>query len=379
MKKTIIKIVALTIFSSLLIAFPLKLCFDAINKYIQYDKLCKTEYLNLGEDNETELFTVFYGKDAKNNAQKYIREIKENSKVVNTHTFNTNTNLITYLFTNVTDLKYKTVVEQVASRGSTPINYRRLVTENAEGFEVSNNGTLWNDEVLNIGSYEIPEMFVKSDHLQCKEGRYPDFDLKYNKGDTVEIMVTDGLGLNIGDTCFIALDAIDKNDELVVTKAEVVGIASKGIFLPYYDRYFSGEASTVNEAYNRVFNGEMIYYPDLSNFYVYNSHFKPEEEEVNDKTTVTIVLVEETGVSDVSEIAKKYDGTLISQRTGLLNATKNIYNLTTFVNYDATPYFESLSIAQTELYLTASLLVFIFAFVISVICKIIGIIKKHKI
>lgn len=378
MKKLLIRVLILVTVSFLILLFPVKLCADSINRYVQYNKLCNLPYFNLGENSETEQFTVFYGNDAQSNAHNYRESIKVVPEVKSVHVFNNNTNLITYLYTDVDDLKYKTIVEQVSGRGGTAINYRKLVVENAEGYEVSNSGTTWDDKVLNIGSYEIPEMFIKSDYLKCKEGRYPDFDFKYKNGDTVEIMVTDGLGLNTGDTCFISLDALDKNDELVVVKAKVVGIASKGVFLPYYERYFSGDATTVNEAYNRVFNGEMIYYPNLSDFYIYNSHFRPEEKDVDDRTTVAMTLVEENAVLEISEIAKKYDGTLASQRTGLFTSSKNIYSFRSFVNYEDVSYFESLSIAQTEFYCVISLIVFMVIFIISVITKIIRMLVKYK-
>lgn len=379
MKKLLMKISLLVIVSLLILLFPLKLCYLSINKYIQYNELQELSCFSLGTNNESVQFFVFYGNNAQSNAHNYIENIQDTPGVESTHIFNTNTNLITYLYTDVADLKYKTVVEQVGRNDSIPINYRKLVVENSQGYQVSNSGTIWNENILNIGSYEIPEMFVKTDYLKCTEGRYPDLGLEYQNNETVEIMVTSDLGLNIGDSCYVALDAIDENDELVVVNATVVGIASKGIFLPYYDRYFSGDASTVDEAYNRVFNGEMIYYPNLSKFYTYNSHFKPEEENAHDKTTATMILVDNNMVSHIENILKEYDGVPISQKVGLFNSSKNVYELRTFVNYEDFSYFESFSIAQTELAFSICLLVFVLFYIITVAIKIISIIKKHRI
>lgn len=378
MKKILLKTFLLIIISSLILSFPLKLCSLSINKYIQYHALRELSCFSLETTTESVQFSAFYGNDAQSNAHNYIKSIQDTPGVESTHIFNTNTNLITYLYTDVTDLKYKTVVEQVGRDDSIPINYRKLVVENSQGYQVSNSGTIWNENVLNIGSYEIPEMFVKTDYLKCTEGRYPDLELEYQNNETVEIMVTSGLGLNVGDSCYIALDAIDKNDELVVMKATVVGIASKGIFLPYYDRYFSGDASTVDEAYNRIFNGEMIYYPNLSKCYTYNSHFKPEEENAHDKTTVTMILVDKNMTSHIENILKEYDGVSISQKVGLFNSSKNVYELRTFVNYEDVAYFDSFSIAQTEVAFSICLLVFVLFYIITVAIKIISMIKKHR-
>ncbi len=370
MKKLLFKIFVIVIISSLVLFMPIKLCADSLNKFVQYNKMCDIPNLDLGQNGETELFTIFYGNNAQNNADKYINKLNDIPEVSGTHRFNTNTNLITNLYIGVNDLKYKTVVEQIGIRDSVPINHRRLVVENAQGYQVSNNGTNWLDNSLNIGSYEIPEMFEETDYLKCKTGRYPQKSKNIKDNQMIEIMVTDGLGLSVGDTCFISLDAIDENDELVVLKASVVGIASKGVFLPYYDRYFSGDASTVKEAYNRIFHGEMIYYPDLSDFYVTNSHFRPDEEEVEDNTTVVLILVDENYAPSIENISTSFDGSSLTHKKGLLSSDKNLYKLETFANYKSTPYSDGYSIVQSELSLVICLLLFLVIFIVGVVFKV---------
>ena len=84
-------------------------------------------------------------------------------------------------------------------------------------------------------------------------------------------------------------------------------------------------------------------------------------------------------VSHIENILKEYDGVPISQKVGLFNSSKNVYELRTFVNYEDVSYFESFSIAQTELAFSICLLVFVLFYIITVAIKIISIIKKHRI
>jgi hypothetical protein len=356
------------------------LCFDSLNKYYQYKQLCYGNIsLDLAETNQVEQFAVFYGDNANKNATSYIEKVSSIKGVESTHIFNTNTNLITQIFIDVNQLEYETKKEKVGTtiKGKTFI-YRKLEVKNAEGYAVTNSESLWMDENLNVGSYEIPEIFVDVDYLKLKEGRYPDFELNYNTADTIEIIVTEGLGLKVNDVCFIALDALDENENIVVLKAKVVGVASKGIFLPYYERYFSEHSSNVSEAYNRVFNGEMIYYANLSGLYKYNSHFTPEENEVRDNTTVTLLLVDKEAATTTDDLLDKYDGKSIASATGLINSRENLFGFRYFDGYNDLGFGQNLSIVETELIFTIYLLIFILIYIISVLFKIISMFKKYK-
>lgn len=381
MKRCLIaKIVFLFLSTCLLLSLPSKLCFDSLNRYYKYTQLCYGNvYLDLAEINQVEQFAVFYGNNASKSANSYIEKVNSIKGVESSHIFNTNTNLITQLFIGVNKLEYETKNEQVGTNvKGEPFIYRKLEVKNADGYQVTNNESLWVDGNLNIGSYEIPEMFVKSNCLKLKDGRYPDFKSSYSTGDIVEIVVTDGLGLKINDECFISLDALDENENLVVLKAKVVGIASKGVFLPYYERYFSEHSSDVSEAYNRVFNGEMIYYTDLSDLYKYNSHFTTEENEVNDNTIVTLILVDNEVASVTAGLLEEFDGKSIAAATGLLGSQENLFSFRYFDGYNDIAFGQDLSIAERELALTICLLIFILIYVIIIVIKIISMIRKYR-
>ncbi len=375
-KRLIIKIVALVLFSLLIISYPAKMCVDSIIRYKMYNDLCYNEHLFL--DLPSSSFSVFYGKSAIQNAENYINEVQNVVGVESTHVFDTNPDLITRIFIGTDNLVYKTISEQsVSDRGESTFNYRRLEVENFEGYSVENS-SFWNPVGPNIGSYELPEIFQMYDYLKCERGRYPDFTKKYKSGDTVEIMVTDGMGLDVGDKCFIALDALDENNELVVVKAEVVGIASKGVFLPYYKGYFSGDSTNVENAYKRVLYSEMIYYTNLGGLYKYNSHFTPDEV-TPDTTTVTMVSFddENTSVDKFEMLLDEFDGSTLVSKKGLFLYSVNISGLRDFIDYSDLGFAESLSIAQRELYLSVSLIVFMLFFVVVIILKIISMLKEY--
>lgn len=379
MKKfLILKIFVLIAISILLVNYPLKFCIDTLIEFSQYKQLCYTMGFDIGGTNKSEQVAVFYGNNAPKNAENYIKRISSIEGVESTHIFDTNTNLITQIFIGINNLEYETKCELIGTNAEgEPVNYRRLKVKNADGYEVTNNGSLWMKEHLNIGSYEIPDMFIKYDYLKLKEGRYPSKS-EYIQRDYVEIVVTDGLGLKINDECFISLDALDENKNLVVLKAKVVGISSKGIFLPYYERYFSAQSSDVSEAYNRVFNGEMIYYTDLSSFYKYNSHFTNQEKEAIDTTTVTLLLIDKEKSAITSDLLDEYDGKNIASATGLISSPVNLFGFRYFSGYNDLAFGQNISTAETNLLFSIFLLSYILIYIISVVIKVVSLVRNYK-
>jgi hypothetical protein len=370
MKKIIIKSTFLIVFSALLITYPTKICFDSFIRSNQYNTLCYSEKLHFKLGNETEIiqFGVFYGNDAVKNAHDYKKNTINLEGVKDIHIFNTNTDLISQIFIGVDELQYETKISNFGER--------MLCVTNTDGYQVTNHESFWNADTINIGSYELPEMFVDYDYLKLKEGRYPNFTLENEN--IVEIVVTDGIGLKINDNCYIALNALDENENIVVLKAKVVGIANKGIFLPYFERYFSAEIANLNETYKRIYNSEMIYYPDLSKLYTFNSNFTPQEDNVNDTTTIVMILAEQNIALKTDSLFREYNGRSIARKTGLFSSDYNLSGFRNFNDYNDLSFGENWSIAQRELYLSSFLLFFILLFIITVFYKIINMIRNYK-
>lgn len=122
----------------------------------------------------------------------------------------------------------------------------------------------------------------------------------------------------------------------------------------------------------------MIYYPDLSGFYKYNSNLKPIESDYNDSTTMVMYSMNNENQPDTSEILKQFDGINSSNRKGLGGDSSNLYSFRLFGNYNDIAFSDELSVSQTEVYLAVSSLVFMAILIISVTVKIASMLKKGK-
>ncbi len=381
MKKLYIKAVAVLAGAILLIAFPAKISADAIIRYYKYfDLLTNTKNLeSIYTEGAKAKVYAFVGNDHEENATAFSEAVSPLTENGSVFKFNTNGNIVTGIYTGMASLDYTTKAMDMQARGGASIKYRELIVNNAEPTEVNNDAS----QTQAPGSYQIPEFFSDFDYLNCLEGTYPDFGKTYKTGDTVEIMVTEGLGLSVGDTCFLSLDALDSDLNLVVVKAKVVGIADKGFFLPCFDSYFLNSESSVEDAYSTVHEKEMIYYPDLSEFYIYNSHFTPEETDVPKRLSLVLVITPVNSINAVAEAASQSDGTEISYGT-FSPLPGGIYNSTSFNgfrNYDGLYYSTGLTGTRTtdgELIFSVFALVLSGVILVSAIGYSIGLIKKAK-
>ncbi len=314
--KKLFSSIAIIIAALLLTAYPVKLGTGLLTENKQYNELINYTKKDLHRENQRLSFYVFYGSNGAKDAREFLTET-ETLNDVQIFRFNTNTDLISGIYCGVDKLDYETVMQTAAGR--TTYNARTLKVKNADCIPVNNRESLWDDSSLNVGSYELPQMLAEDDYLNCKDGRYPDYTHKQTAGSTVEVMVTDGLGLSVGDTFFMSLDALDENENLVVVKATVVGIADKGIFLPYYERHARSSDYGVAETYNRVFNGEMIYYTDLSNLYSCNSNLLPEERDFAYTADVIMVRSSSDSAKAVTDTALKHNAIISTMKLGLFD------------------------------------------------------------
>ncbi|NLA77088.1 MAG: hypothetical protein GX851_04560, partial [Clostridiales bacterium] len=102
---------------------------------------------------------------------------------------------------------------------------------------VKNGRELKSENGKSISSYTVFDFFAQNDLLEIVSGRMLDCEKDYDRGDTVEVVVTSGIGCSVGDILYISLNAMDESYTQVLIRAEVTGIAEKGVFLPSYPGY----------------------------------------------------------------------------------------------------------------------------------------------
>ncbi len=142
------------------------------------------------------------------------------------------------------------------------IEYIKVEDNKEQKYAKIKNGEI----LLDVAGFELTEKYADDHTVVLKEGRMID----YNKTSTepMEILVTEGLGMNIGDFCYLAVNGLDDEFKQPVVKAKVVGIAEKGAFIPGNPLYCNKQVSIIN-MYSFIFEKEMIYTFDVSSYYTY--------------------------------------------------------------------------------------------------------------
>ncbi len=167
---------------------------------------------------------------------------------------------------------YHPIVEAYVTSQKPEIEYNKNgEIDGKEKFYASvNNGRMLDA----FSSYQLSEEFADRGLIKLKNGRMMNFNEK--NADCIEIVVTEGLGICIGETVYLTVNGLDEQYRQPVIKAEVVGIAEKGTFL-FGSADYCGRDIGTEKMYSYIFNQEMIYVPDLSYLYKY-------EKSPNEKT-----------------------------------------------------------------------------------------------
>ncbi len=294
-------------------------------------------------ENQYIYYAGFIGRDCEATRDLFLRKLSLVDGFVTSFPFDTNSDIVKTLYAGVNGLEYDIVETDLNG-----VVNKEISVKNISGAEVGNDAS----SKVEIGSYIVSRYYAAKDALRLKNGSYMNFTKQYVKGDVVEIVVTDGLGLAVGDLCFLALRAMDDVLNPVHIQCKVVGIADKGIFLPYYPAYFSADnttAFTINRALHRK---EMIYLPDISGMYTYNFEYKDLNHDGKNVFCVAAYILNSTGSKEETKQRENHILSLMSEASAVrLDAGSNLglftsrYNFNSVIwhinslNYDGSPYF----------------------------------------
>lgn len=292
-KGFVLKSVLSVLLCALITAFPFMLSFTLTSDLITYKKIVNNMDLSFFADGGTDKkYLAFFGSERGKNFKSFVSELSGQEAFVSSFAFE------------------NSVADRLYTGNENPAF--SVVNEHDLKFSVK----VKNAREEMADSFVIYDYYAEADLLRLTAGEYPDFGKNYRTGDILEIVVTDGLGLSVGDTCFLTLSALNENEEPVYTKCTVTGIAKKGVFIPYDKQIFARmrSANNVKLKYNTLFLNERVYTPSLKGYYTYNSNLidHAETDHIKENALLMTMLVtkktqDSAFLNLISELKRKYN------------------------------------------------------------------------
>ena len=306
MKKTLFLIAVSVVLVILLLTYP----FMHFSRIVKTERQYKQSIYNKREipaDNikyntQDSRYIILYT-DISNigNFSVMADELLSNNKIISVDRMNMNPEFVSDIYSECRNPEYEYIEES-----NNGITNKRISILNGKSYKKTKGN--------NLSSYTLIQYFAQAGLLSITDGRMIDFSKTNTENDAVEIIVTDGMGYSVGDILFIVLNALNEDNEQVFLKAEVVGITTKGVFLPCYPGYLE-YTSTVKETYDKVFNTEMIYLSDIRSLYT-NNYGQESQKEQNTMIGITTSFFNEEGVSEfVIQTMEKYGCSFIKNNT----------------------------------------------------------------
>lgn len=317
-KRFVLKSVLSVLLCALITALPLMLSFTLTSDLIAYKKIINETDLSFFTNGSTDKkYLAFFGSEREKNFKAFVSELSEHEEFISSFAFESS----------------------VADRLYTGNENPEFSVVNELDLKLSIRARDAREEIAD--SFIIYDYYAKADLLKITAGEYPDFGKEYKTGDILEIVVTDGLGLSVGNTCFLTLSALNENEEPVYVKCTVTGIAKKGVFMPYETQLFAVKRDiNVKRRYNELFLNERVYTPSLKGYYTYDSNLFDHAETDHIKENALYMTMLVTKKTDDSEFSK------------LISELKRKYNALDMENDDIAPLSKSYNF-RTILYMGA--------------------------